>query len=179
MKKNIIGLVIVLGLFMGGCTKKVEKPIIFDQYHIILTTEYIYQEIAANTMAGAPAIKQYIQENETGFAGSIIIAKIQLETGMDISTFATYNSKSITRKIMGSNKPSTDKFSFECGSGSIDGILQKISIEEGDQEQYLNQMFFTDKNYLYGISTMTTNKSESKNLAKSLKNISCATTAKE
>lgn len=178
MKKRIIAL-IILWLFIWWCTKKVEKPIIFDQYSITLTTKYSYQEINTNNIPWSPAIKQYLQENETWFAWSIIIAKNQLQTGLDISTLANNNSKSITRKIAWADKPSTSEFSFDCWSGEIDWVIQKVEIEEWDETQYLNQLFFVNENYLYGISTMTTDKSENKNLAKNIKNITCPTTVKK
>ena len=179
MKKVLIILCITIPLFLWWCTKKVEHPIVFDHYKITLATKYAYQETAANSIIWGPIIKQYLQENETWFAGSIIIAKSLIETGIDINKFATTNSKSLTRKIPGAEISSTDEFSFPCKNTPIKWVLQKIKIQQGEEKEYLNQMFFTDSGYLYGMSTMTTDKTENKNLSKSIKKISCPWSTQE
>lgn len=178
MKKQIIGIIILLGIFIWWCTKKTEMPILFDDYYINIETKYSYKEIIANTISLSPTIKQYVQENQTWFIGSIIITKIQIQTGIDLSTFATNNSKSITRKVTGAEEPSIDKFSFTCKSTKINWILQKTTIEEWDQKQYMNQVFFIEQDDLYWISTITSDKKENKNLANSIKDITCPTREK-
>lgn len=160
-------------LFIWWCTKKISTWVIFDDYNINLETKYKYQEIAANTIEWAPVIKQYIQQIETGFVWSIIIAKTDIQQPIDIENFASINDKLITIKIPWAKETSTDDFSFKCWSWSIDTILQNITIKEWEETQYLNQLFFATTNKLYWISTITTDKREHKNLSRSIEAITC------
>ncbi len=176
MKKGFLGTVLLLSVFLLWCTKKIENPIIFDDYKITLETKYRYQEITPDTTNPISIVKQYIQQTETGFVGSLIIAKTKLQTGINIDSFWKITRKSITRKISWVDDISTDYFRFKCWEQEINGFIQKTRIEELDQKQYLNQAFFSNKETLFWISTMTTDKKESKNLAKSIKNIGCPST---
>lgn len=175
MRKLLLWWILLLWLIAWWCTKKIETSLVFEEYSIPLATQNNYQEITANILPGTAIIKQYMQQTDTGFVGSIIIAKTNIQSGIDIKSLATNNSKSLTRKISWAKKPSTDEFSFDCWSGKREGILQKITIEEGNEVQYMNQLFFATTNSLYGISSMTNSKKESKNLAKSMKKITCIT----
>lgn len=169
----LLGSILLISVFLLWCSKKIKNPILFDDYAIPLETKYIYQEVIPDTTNPIPITKHYIQQTETGFMGSIIIATTKLQTGINIDSFWEITRKSITRKISWVDDISTDSFRFKCWTGEINGILQKARIEELDQKQYLNQAFFANKGILFWISTMTTDKKESKNLAKSIKNIHC------
>lgn len=173
MKKILIILLWTITLIAGWCTKKIEKPIIFENYNITLTTKYNYKEINANIVPEVSTIKQYIQDTQTWFASSIIIAKTKIQEEINIVDLAEKNAESMTKKIPGIKKPSTDKFQIECKEKNIDWVIQKITIKDWKETQYINQIFFSEDNHLYWISTMTTNRTETKNLSKSIKNIVC------
>lgn len=173
MKNFFIILLITTTIVLWWCTKKIEKPIIFENFKINLETKYNYQEIAANIIPETPTIKQYIQDTQTWFANSIIIAKNILQKEIDLPSFAENNSKSITRKIIWSKEPKTKNFSFDCKENEIKWIIQTITIEDDKETQYLNQLFFVIDQELYWISTMTLDKREHKNLNKSIQRISC------
>jgi len=173
MKKILIILLWITTLITGWCTKKIEKPIIFENYTITLTTKYNYKEINANIVPEVSTIKQYIQDTQTWFASSIIIAKTEIQEEINIADLAEKNSESMTKKIPGIKKPSTDSFQIKCKEKNIDWVIQKIAIKDWKETQYINQMFFSEDNNLYWISTMTTNKTETRNLSKSIKSIVC------
>lgn len=173
MKKYFIILLWTMIIALWWCTKKIEKSVIFEDYKIVLQTKYNYQEIIANISSETSTLKQYIQDTQTWFASSIIIAKDQITNQINLNLFAENNSKSITTKIIWSKKPKTNMFSFNCKKDKIDWVIQKIIIKKGEETQYLNQLFFIIDKNLYWISTMTLDKKEHNNLNKSLKRISC------
>ncbi len=173
MKKLLLLLLLTTTLLIWWCGKKIEKPILFENYQITLATKYNYKEIKANIIPEISTIKQYIQDVQTWFAGSIIIAKTKTQEKINIDKLAENNAKSMVKKIAGMKDPSTNKLQIKCKSKDIDWFIQKITIKEWEDKQYINQMFFSQEDSLYAISTMTTNKDETKNLFKSIENISC------
>lgn len=173
MKKYIaLSLWILFLLTLWWCSKKTIKTIVFETYILPLETKYQYEEIQWEQLEN-PIMKQYLQKTETGFVWSIIIAKNKAQSWLALSNFATINSKSITRKVNWSEENTTKKVKIKCNETKIEGILQTFEIKAEEVNQYLNQIVFSTGNYLYMISTMTEDKKESKNLAESLKNISC------
>jgi hypothetical protein len=171
-KKLIIGLFIILWVTLWWCSKKIEQTIVFENYKIPLETIYQYQETNDNTALNS-IIKQYIQKVDTWFISSIIIAKNTIKSWVNINNYWAINEKSLTKKINWSELDRVKEIEFECASWSIVAILQNFIIEQDWTKQYLNQLFFTYWWYIYGISTITEDKTESKKLSNSIKNIEC------
>lgn len=176
MKKYIaLGILILFLLTLWWCSnKRTTKTIVFETYLLPLETKYQYEEIQGEQLE-SPIMKQYLQRTETGFAWSIVFAKNKTQSWLSLDNFATINSKSITRKVNWSEEDTTKKVKIKCNENKIEWILQTFEIKAEEINQYLNQMVFSTGSYLYMISTMTEDKKESKNLAESLKNISCLT----
>ena len=172
-------LIIVWIIFLlTGCASKTSFSVPFDEFTFNLydnTKQYIPVSVETKPigMKILTEMKQQTPEWYTGFTNSLIIARIPIQSWLNIKDLVDSNTKKNQLKLLKYKSTANENKNVSCNAAQYSWYITAFSYQLDTDTMYGGQYFFTDDEKLHIVSLNSDDIHDINAFVKSVKTIQC------